>query len=158
MSVSFLTCCPPALGATAHSCQLAGTMLPGITLSACTMCMQVQKEGTVARSLPDVCQILFTFSSQLQRLSVSMRHERVNCHGLVSHLLGKLIVLMKLLPSLESLALVVPHNSDLSMLAGTVPSLQRLKVHGISGTCNGCACVKCCFGVQCTAVRLPSLM
>jgi ABC-type antimicrobial peptide transport system ATPase subunit len=158
MAVSFLTFCPPALGATAHSCQLAGKLLPGLTLSACTLCLQVQKEGNVARSLPLVCQILFTFSSQLQRLSVSMRHERVSCHGLVSHLLGKLIVLMKLLPSLESLAVAVPHNSDLSMLAGTVPSLQKLKVHGMSSTCKCCACVKCVKGVQCTAARLPSLM
>ena len=103
--------------------------------SFCTLCVQIQKEGDMSRILPDVCQIFFTFSSQLQRLGVSMRRERVNCHGLVSHLLYKLSVLMKLLPSLESLALALPHSSDLNALAGTVPSLRKLKVHA-SGTCN----------------------
>lgn len=104
-------------------------MLPGLTLSACTLRLQEEKEGKSARMLSHVCEMLFASSSQLQLLSLSMHYQPISRHRLVNLLPRKLISLMKLLPSLESLAFAIPHDFDLSALERTVPSLQKLKVH-----------------------------
>jgi hypothetical protein len=147
---SFRSSCPACKGP-----RLAGAMLAGLTLSACTLCLQAEKEGKMARILLHVYQLLFTCSSKLQRLNLSMHYKPIDRCGPVSLLPRKLIKMMKLLPSLESLALAIPHNFDLSALAAAAPSLSTLKVHA-SGTCNSCCMNKaCCWcAVPCSA---PSL-
>lgn len=106
---------------------------------ACTLCLQIlENEGSSMWPLVDVCTILFAASSQLQRLTVSIRHDPLKRFVCLPH---KLIVMMTIATSLESLlTLAVPENANFKTLAETVHSLRKLKVQRF-GICSYSACV-----------------
>jgi hypothetical protein len=93
---------------------------------ACILRLQIEEEGgNSTRVLADVCIILFTASSQLQRLRVSICYNPVKRFVCLPY---NLIIMMAFASSLESLILAIPQNVDFKTLAETVCSLRKLKV------------------------------
>jgi hypothetical protein len=83
-----------------------------------------------SRPLIELCGILFASGRQLQRLDVwtSDRMFYVPC---------KLIIMVSVTATLESLTMILPENRNVRTLAGTLRSLQNLKVQSaVRAVCN----------------------
>lgn len=91
--------------------------------------LQGERKDSRARLLLDCCAILFA-SSQMKRLSLSTKHELRDVY-----LPNKLILLISVASSLESLTLVIPELRNFWTLAETIRSLQKLKVQTMSLQC-----------------------
>jgi hypothetical protein len=120
--------------------------------------LQSERKDNRARLLLECCAILFA-SSQMKRLSLSTKHELGDVY-----LPNRLILLISVASSLESLTVVIPERRNFWTLADTVRSLRRLKVQVITLQCfvsvcriwlaHGCCSLGCptrCFQVQCFA-------
>ena len=68
--------------------------------------------------------MLLASNSQLQRLSVCP-HDDIPCFGLPRPLMG----MISMASSLEHLAVDIPYNHSMGMLAESISSLKNLKVH-----------------------------
>ena len=84
--------------------------------------LQGEQKDNRARLLLECCAILFA-SSQMKRLSLSMKHELGDVY-----LPNKLILLISVASSLVRLTLVIPELRNFKALAETIRSLQKLKV------------------------------
>ena len=84
--------------------------------------LQGERKDNRARLLLECCAILFA-SSQMKRLSLSMKHELGDVY-----LPNKLILLISVASSLVRLTLVIPELRNFKALAETIRSLQKLKV------------------------------
>lgn len=86
--------------------------------------LQDEIEDSSSRLLTDVCAVLLASNSQLQRLSVCP-HDDIPCFGLPRPLMG----MISMASSLEHLAVDIPYNHSMGMLAESISSLKNLKVH-----------------------------
>ena len=119
---------PPIPPTADDNCKIRSELAATGFESACIICVQ-DKFTDISlsnRQLTAACTTLFANSGQLQRLSIfSSLTGSCDCG---SFLPRKLLGVMSMASTLESLTLVIPEQKCFRVLAGSVRSLQNLKV------------------------------